>query len=237
MFILPFAGPGASKEATPKAKRNITIAACAVVALGFLVAFLLSYQPNKDLPLEQELLAARGKTATEVAAALELDQADMQQIEPGLYLLSGGYKFAGVNFDILLRFEEHENLLRSFGYEATYQAEIGKAARNIATVTKRLAGDEIELPDGTALSTNRDQIKAYLKNAGSITLDQTVASFTGGDYITYLENAEYYEGRSGEYLLKRAICYEDLKVSYDANTEETTIKVWFTIETDRTKDY
>ena len=238
-FIMPFAGPGASKEASQKAKKIITIAASVFVILAFAVAAFLSYQPNVQLPLEQELLSAMGKNATEVAAALELDRDDMQLVEPGLYFVNGGYKYAGVTFDILLRFEENEGLLRAFGYEATYQANVRKAAKNIAAVAKRLLGDEIVLSDGTVMESERGQIRTYLEGTGTIALDQTARAFTGGaltEYIEHLENAEYYEGRSGEYLLKRAICYEDLHIAYDKAAEEAMIKVWFSIETDRTKD-
>lgn len=239
-FILPFLG--SSKEAAGKTKRIIAIAACVCAVLIFIVATLLSYQEPYGLPMQKEVLESIGKPLAEVAAQLEVSVEQMQQVEPGLYRIPAGGKYKGISFDVLLHFEENEGLLRNYGYEARYEADTAKAAKDIAAIAKILAIDEIILADETVLEPSKKQLKAYFTDVGAVTADLTLEntvlwSSAVTEYVEYLEGADYYEGRSGEYLIKDAIYYEDLRIAYDPETEQLAIKMWCTIETDRTKDY
>lgn len=242
VFVLPFAGPGASKEATHRAKQFIAIAVGVVVLAAFLITILLSYQEPYGLPLQKKVLESMGKPLAEVAAHLDVPEDRMQQIEPGLYRVPAAGKHKGITFDILLQFEEHEGLLRNYGYEAKYEADAAKAAKDIAKITKALAVDEITLADATLSGTEKSQLEKHITDSGTFIADATrggsilpVTELT--EYLAYLEAADYYEGRSGEYLIKRAMYYEDLHIVYESESETLTMKLWCTIETDRSKDY
>lgn len=240
-FILPVFGPGAAKEATAKTKKIMIIAACIFVAVFLIVATMLGYQKMADMPLRQELLKSIGKPIADVAAQLEVSQEEMTQIEPGLYRIPAGCKYAGVTFDILFQFEENEGLLRSFGYEASYKADATQSAKNIAAIAKVLSVEEMNLSNETVLETSEKQLKKYFTDVGAITTDQTLDPNPGyhvvSDYIDHLESADYYEGRIGEYLVKNAIYYEDLHIAYEPDTEAVAIKLWCAIDADRTKNY
>lgn len=242
MFVLSVAGPGASKEATHQVKQFIAIAVGVAIVAAFIIAFLLSYQEPYGLPMQKEVLESMGKPIAEVAAHLDVPVDRMQQIEPGLYRIPAAGKHKGITFDILLQFEEHEGLLRNYGYEAKYAADAAKAAKDIAKITKALAVDEITLADATTLGTGKGQLEKRITDKGAFTADASrggsvlpVTALT--EYLAHLEAADYYEGRSGEYLVKRAMYYEDLHIAYEPESETLTMKLWCTIETDRSKDY
>jgi hypothetical protein len=242
MFVLSVAGPGASKEATHRVKQFIAIAVGVAIVAAFIIAILLSYQEPHGLPLQEKVLESMGKPLEEVAAHLDVPVDWALEIEPGLYRIPAAGKHKGITFDILLQFEEHEGLLRNYGYEAKYEADAAKAAKDIARITKALAVDEIVLADATILGTGKGQLEKHITDNGAFTADASrsgsvlpVTALT--EYLAYLEAADYYEGRSGEYLVKRAIYYEDLHITYEPESETLTMKLWCTIETDRTMDF
>lgn len=238
--IMPF--PGALKKTTQKCKKALVAFACLCAVLLLVMAILLSYQAPYGLPQQKEILESVGMPLAEVAVQLDVPVEQIQQVEPGLYRIPAGCEYKGITFDILLYFEEHEGLLRNYGYEARYDANTTKAAKDIAAITKLMAVDKIVLADETVLETTRKQLKTHLTEVGGIavdiTLNSTVHSATAlSEYLAYLEEADYYEGRIGEYLIKNALYYEDLHVAYDSKEGDMVIKLWCTVETDRAKDY
>lgn len=238
-FILPVFAPGTSKEATEKGKKILTIVACVLVAVALVVATALGYQEKAAMPLREELLKSLGKPIADVAAQLDVTQEEMQPIELGLYRVPAACEYAGITFDVLLYFEEHEHLLRAFGYEASYNADKDQAAESIAAIAKALSVEEMPLSDGTVLEPKEKQLKTYFTDHGSITADQSSGWSSGpaSDYIDYLESTDYYEGKVGKYIKKHAIYYEDLHVDYQAQTQAVTIKLWCVIDADRKIDY
>lgn len=241
-FILPVAGPGVSKEASHRTKGIIAIATVVVVVVVFVIAFLLSYQEPYGLPMQKDILESVGKPISEVAAHLEVSVDSMQQIEPGLYRIPAACKHKGIILDILLEFEEHEGLLRNYGYEAQYSASKAKATRDVNAIKSALAIDDKTSKTESVGGTARRELEMHSTDSGAFvaeaTLNGTILSTTAlAEYMDYLESAEYYEGRSGEYLVKKAMYYEQLHIAYEPELEELSIKLWCTIETDRSKDY
>lgn len=239
-IVMPF--PGGTKQASARGKKILAVVVCTCAVLILLVSTLLSYQEPYGLPMQKEVLESIGKPIAEVAAQLDVPVDQMLQVEPGLYRIPAGGEYKGITFDILLLFEENEGLLRNYGYEARYEADTAKAAKDIAAIAKVLAVEEIALVNGTVLEPSKKNLKAYFADVGAVTTDLTLEntvlwSSAVTEYIEHLEAAEYYEGRSGEYLIKHAIYYEDLHIAYEPDREEVAIKLWCTIETDRTKDY
>lgn len=233
---------GGTKQASARGKKMLAAAACTCAVVIFLVATLLSWQKPYGLPQQKEVLESIGKPMEAVAAQLDVPVEQMQQVEPGLYRIPAGGKYKGITFDILLYFEEHEGLLRNYGYEARYGADTAKAAKDIAAIAKVLAVEEIAFANGTPIEPSKKNLKAYFADVGAVTTDFTLEnavlwSSAVTEYIDYLEDASYYEGRRGEYLIKHALYYEDLHIAYEPDKKEVTIKLWCSIETDRTKDY
>lgn len=237
-FILPI--PGNAKEATEKGKKVLAIVACVLVAVLLIVAIVLGIEKKAEMPLRQELLNSVGKPIADVAAQLEVPQEEMQQIASGLYCIPAACEYADVTFDILLYFEENEHLLRGFGYEASYHAEADEATDSIAAIVKVLSMKEMTLSDGAVIKPDKKELKTYIADHGAITVNETLDAYGNEavwNYIDYLESTDYYEGKIDKYIKKQAVFYRDLNIDYQASTQTVTMKLWYTIETDRNVDY
>lgn len=235
--IMPI--PGSSKEKTGDGTKTRIIIVCALVVVILIAATILGYQKEIKMPLREDLLKSIGKPIADVAAQLEVPQEEMRQIEPGLYCVPAACEYADVTFDILLYFEEHEHLLRAFGYEASYNADTDQAAESIAAIAEMLFVDELTLSDGTVLEPEEKRLKTYFADHGFITADHSLGLSSGAasEYIDYLESTDYYEGKVGKYIKKHAIYYEDLHVDYQAEKQAVTVKLWCAVEADRKIDY
>lgn len=242
-FILPILSSAGDRKLTKKAK-IIFGAVMAVFFVGIIVLACWLARPDlklDEMPYLRSLNEVVGKSQTEVTEYLELEEG-LEQISPGAYAIPGGCAYRGVDYSIVLHFEENEQLLSGYEYMAHYEADADAAAKDILNAQKyfsvseksRIGGEQLEIKK-KALAQQLSGTEMFaLSSAWDISPDRTWTSAVS-DYLQHLENAEYWEGRVGEYLTKKAHFYQDLDLGYNPETQEVSIRLCFLVEADRKK--
>lgn len=242
-FLLPILSSSEEKKLTKKAK-VIFGAVFAVFFVGIIVLACWLARPDvmlDDLPYLSSLEEVIGKSQMEVVEHLELADG-LTQISSASYAIPGGCEYKGVEYSVVLHFEENEQLLCGYEYVAHYKADEKTAAKDILTAQKyfsaseksRIEGEQLDVKKAT-LAQQLSGSDMFLQNsAWDISPERTwVTPLT--EYLQYLENAEYWEGRVGEYLTKKACFYRDLDLGYNPQTQEVSIQLRFCVEADRSK--
>ena len=242
-FILPILSTVEKRRFSKKAKVIFGAAMTLFFAGVIALAFWLSRPEAKlnDLPYAQPLMEVMGRTQAEVVEQLGLDEG-LIQISPGVYTIPQGCEFKGVAYSVVLHFEKNEQLLSGFEYVAYYGADVHTAAKDMLNAQKyfsaseksRIAGEQLEIKKETLAQQLSQRDVFAVNSAWDISPDRTWESAVS-NYLQHLENAEYYEGRVGEYLTKRACFYRDLDLGYNSETQEVSIQLRFSVEADRSK--
>lgn len=242
-YRLQFLGSDNPKEIT----KRVVIGVVAVALAVLLIATLLGGKQPIDFPDEMILLNAIGQPLEEAALKVGIKLADMTETEPGVYLSNKGIILDGVAFD--LYFYAEDGICSGFAYIADYQADVKKASKDIYNtfVNLRIKSfaqfpellneeDRENLPEVT-----RRNIRKHLEDGNNLLVKHTY------DYTPYFENlkpfiekieaADDWEGRVGEYVVRKAMLYMDKGGAYDALTQRVQLVLSYRIEPDRAGRY
>ena len=242
-FVLPILSTFGDKKLTKKAK-VINGAVMVVFLVSIIVLACWLARPDAkidDLPYLRSLNEVIGKSQTEVTELLDLEEG-LTQISTGSYAIPDGCSYRGVEYAVVLHFEENEQLLYGYEYVAHYVAEEEIAAKDILTAQKYFSASEKSRIEGERLEIKKEALAQQL--SGSDVFSSNSAWDISPEriwqtpltvYMEHLENAEYWEGRVGEYLTKNACFYRDLDLSYNPQTQEVSIQLRFSVEADRSK--
>ena len=238
-FFLPILGT----DKTPKeiTVRVVVIAIVAVLVV-FFVASLLAGKEPAEFPYELELLNSIGQPLETAAMKTGVSLADMEETEPGVYFTNSGFPIDGVAFD--LYFYEEDGCLSGFAYIAEYQADTKEAAKDIRNALLNL-DIETFVPTGETqpVSVNRRNLQRELDKETTFLVKRT-SDITPVDsrdpmkaYLDALEAAEDWEGRLGEYVVRKAVFYIDRGASYDPETQKVQLVLSYRIEPQREEIY
>lgn len=233
--ITPFGNAG-NKKLTAKGIVFIAVFAAAVILIACVLA-----KPKAEVPMYRQLHSNIGKNIEVVAEQLDVQKDTLVLETDGVYRAPEKYKYAGMYFDLILRFDEHEGLLNRFEYRSTENLEPKNAAKSIAKISKELSIGAVLLADGEEVELSNKNLLAYFEAGKTLNIEQLALHLGKADvasvseYCDYLENAEYWEGRVGKYLTRHAYYYEDLYVEYDPQIQEQTIRIICSIEADRSQ--
>lgn len=236
-FILSVSGVKKDKQVSERV-RNIAIVSAVIVVIALLaVATLLAGHQANRVPFEIQLRESLGQPLETVAENMDLKLDDFEQLSPGVYSVKDGCRLSGVPFGITLYFSENNALLSGFEYLAQYDASAGKAASDLykIAIDLRLDKSESDVLEGIKL-TRSGLIDYFKNNALSVQHSNNVTSFAGDSanlYLRQLEEQEGWEGRVGDYLVKKAVLYEDVDIQYSQETEKVYIQIAYVIEPDR----
>jgi len=237
-FFLPILGTDKNpKEITVR----VIVVAVAAVLVVFLVASLLAGKEPAESPYEVELMNSVGQPLETAAMKAGVSLTEMVEKEPGVYFTNRGFPIDGVAFD--LYFYEEGGCLSGFAYIAEYQADTKEATKDIRNA---LLNFDIEtfVPTGEAepVSVNRRNLQRELDKEKPFLVKQT-SNITPVDsrdpmkaYLDALEAAEDWEGRLGEYVVRRAVFYVDRGASYDPETQKVQLVLSYRIEPQRDYD-
>ena len=242
-FLLPILSSSEEKKLTKKAK-VIFGSVISIIAVGIVVLACWLGRPDAkmdDLPYLAALNNAVGKSREEVVAHLELEK-ELTQISTGSYAIPGGCEYRGVDYSVVLHFEENEQLLCGYEYVAHYEADKNTAAKDILTAQKYFSASEKSRIDGEQLEIEKETLAHQFSGPNVFSLNSAwdISPERAWEtpltaYLQRLENAEYWEGRVGEYLTKKACFYRDLDLGYNPQTQEVSIQLRFGVEPDRSK--
>ena len=232
---------GKGKKLTRRGAWILVAAVTVVLVLVLAVSTWLGADGPRQIYEHMELLQASiGQTQDEVYDTLAAKGAGLVEVTPGCYAIPGGGELAGVEFAILLHFEENQGLLDGFEYVTNVKLESKEAAHVIKDLLGEHYADPVTLTDGQKIPLESKLLTDLLSGSEPIAL-QLSADITPEpeyatavtQYITHLEAADYWEGRSGEYLIKTANYYRDIDVRYTPQTQTLFFHISYTVEADR----
>lgn len=225
-------------------KRGVVVLICVsalVLALVLAGATWLGAEETRFLHQHMEpLLSAVGEPKTAVFELLAAEGDGLVEVAPDVYVIPGGCRMGGTEFAVTLRFDAHEGLLDGFAYATQIKAEPQEAAKVLETFLEEYYKATITLEAGQEVALNRKALTQILsgesefvfQDSADVTPQREGVSAVAA-YLRYLENAEYWEGRLREYLIKRANFYRDIYVTYTPGTQTLNLKVSFQVAADR----
>ncbi len=235
---LPF-GNGGGKAITGKGAAVLLGIFAVIVAIVIAVASYLA-KPNEKIPAYQILHDNIGKPVSVIARQLELEEDALVQLSDGVYISPEKYKYLGVEFELVLYFEQNEDLLNRFEYRSAETVDAKTAAKNIAKLSEQLYTQKTLSVDGEELSLSEKSLRAHFEAGKSLKADslqlqlqQNISTKPVKQYCEYLEQSEYWEGKVDKYIVRHACYYEDLHMAYDPQTQQQTVRIVCTVEADR----
>lgn len=239
-FFLPILGTDKNpKEITVR----VVVVAVVAVLVVFLIASLLAGKEPTEFPYELELMNSVGQPLETAAMKVGVSFSNMEETEPGVYFTNCGFPIDGVAFDLYLY--EEAGCLSGFAYIAEYQADAKEAAKDIYNGLVNL-GIETFVPTGEteSVSVTRRNLQRELEKEKIFLLVKHTSDITPVDskdpvkvYMDALEAAEDWEGRLGEYVVRKAVLYLDEGASYDPNTQKVQLVLSYRIEPEREVKY
>lgn len=230
-YRLQFLGSDNPKEIT----RNVVIAAVVVLLAIIVFATVLGGKQPKNPPYEVELRNAISQSLDEAALKVGVKTSEMTETEPGVYRSNKQIKLDGVIFD--LYFYEEKGKLSGFAYIADYQADKKQAAKDICDTFINL-GMTSFAPEGEehTVEINLKYLKEELAKDQVLRIWRTsnlrtdIANDPVNMYMKELEESEDWEGRVGEYLVRKAELYLDEGCEYDPKTQNLKLVLSYRIE-------
>lgn len=241
MSFLASIPEGKGKELTKRETWILVAVVSVVLVLALAVTTWMGADEPRQIYEHMELLQASiGQPQNKVYDTLAGEGAGLVEITPGCYAIPEGGELAGVEFAILLHFEENEGLLDGFEYVTSAKLEPKKAAQVIEELLSEYYSDSVTMTDGQQIPLGTKFLTGLLSGSEPFAL-QLSADITpepeygtaAAQYITHLEAADYWEGRSGEYLIKTANYYRDIDVRYTPQTQALYFAISYHIEADR----
>ena len=225
-------------EGKGKAITKGSVIAALSVAIIALTLCAVSWVLGREPARQEDLLADMiGMTQEEAFNALSESDLGLVQIEAASYVIPEGEKIAGQDFAVQLSFDENEGLLDSFAYLSESKLNPKEASRVISDFLGAYYSGTVTLADGREVSLNRRALQKELESGNAFSLSDsentTYTPFRVAEYIQYLEEAEYFEGRMGEYLIKHAYFYRDIDLCYEDGV--LSIRAQWAVEADRSK--
>lgn len=228
---------GTGKQLTGRRLAVLTAVAVIMLAVVFIgVTVLGAEEPTHRHPYMQILSESVGQTQETVLAALTQEEAGLAEMSQGRYAVTGGGEIAGLDFAVLLEFEETEGLLKAYEFATQRNLEPKEAAKFLEAFLKAYLGDTVTDATGNEIPVKKAALESILQegftlaDSRNITPDPSYPSAVG-DYIKHLESAEYWEGRMGEYVIQKAKFYRDIHIDYTENT--LSVRLRYGIEADR----
>lgn len=232
-YFLPILGTGDGKKMTTAGAVGLSIAVLLVTVIIIFGANWLSKDYTEFLTDYEDYV---GLSKTEVVEALDIEAVALTELSANVYDSSLQTTLNGIDFDVQLYFEEHEELLRGYGYTTCYEASPEKASKDIATLINQFgykdeSGEVIYL-DKTVLEQGfADREEFHLAQSWSFIPDNDGAVSM---YLDHLENSDFWEGRAAGMLTIPAVWYRDLDISYDPHDQIVSIQLKYGAEPRRT---
>ena len=215
------------------------LAVTAVVVLASVLGGERAYLMHENM---KPLMESIGCTQEEVLTRLSGNELGLVQITADTYAIPGGFELSNAEFEVLLHFEENEGLMDGYSYTTRAKLAPEKAASVLKEFLTEFYSATVVLENGQEIPLAGKSIKQLLNGKEQVVLrdsaDVTPASNSGtatAKYIVYLQNADYWEGRLGEYLIQTANFYRDIEVSYIPEAETLEIALSYRVEADREK--
>ena len=239
-FILSIPG-GKGKTLTKRAVvLLVTVSLVIVLAIVLLAGFLGADTPRHFHEKMDVLKDGIGHSKAEVFEILADNGNAMAELSEELALVSGGMEFGELDFAVILSFEQNEGLLNGFTYTTEAKVDPSDAAKVLKKFLSEFYNKSIVLDNGEEVPIKEKDIKNTLKSGGFVFHHSENCTPGSGketeltQYLSYLENAQYYEGRVGEYLTKKAKFYRDISILYSGENV-LSIKLKYQVEPDRSK--
>lgn len=227
--------------------RTMAIAAIVVIAIfvvfGLFAHFLIGY--NATLPLMDDISIGMEKSyvlkTKDIAKQVKANGGELKEVSVGVFLLED-VKFKDTVFDIYLHFDSNEHLQR-FEYVAEYDTDTYAAARAIAGLADALLIDNLQVDD-QYISMKAGSVRQYIEHHDRIEVDTysdltpdkaqpTPAQYVLRQYLNDCEQAEDWEGKIDEFVVREARCYQDLDITYNARIKKLSIRLSYGVEPDR----
>lgn len=240
-FRIHFLGSSNPKELT----RRVIIIVVAVALAVLLITTLLAGKEPTNVPYETKLRNAIGQPMEAALVNAGLKTEKLTETEAGVYALEGGVKVDGIQFD--LRLYTDDGVLSGFDYTAQYQADAGKAAKDIYNILVDLGMDSYTLEEATAqqpAKISRKAIREHLEQGNDLLIKDNGVNITQSglvgalkQYFETLEASESWEGKVHGYLVRPAQLYLDRDVSYMQETKTVKIQLSYKVEAERESTY
>lgn len=242
-YFLPVFATGGGKELTRKKAILLTVVAVVAVALIVgVIGYFVSDGPQQFYEHTESMSTMMGQTPQWIYETFTAYGSGLVDTGPNQCAIPGGAEFAGVAFEVLLGFDKNTQGLNSVAYLTTTKASPTRAAQILDNILGQFIYESVILPDGGELKIDRGEIRKALENPESFALNVTEnitpnQTFDHGvsRYLTELEASDDWEGRIGEYLVRRAMYYRDIEVRYEPKTQNLYISIRQTVEADRDK--
>ena len=225
-------------------KRIIALLISAVVLvitfLTVVAAYLSNEQPRQLHEHMKPISEVIGCTQDVVFTALSDGGSGLVEISSGNFAIPGGYVLDDVKFEVLLHFQEHENLLNGYSYVTRLKIAPKEAAKVLNEVLGEYYNESVTFEGGREVSLEAKALADLLSGTEPIifrdSADVTPRKESGtavAEYIEHLQAADYWEGRLREYLIKTANYYRDIEVTYTPDTQILELELSYQVEADR----
>lgn len=234
---------GKGKPLTKRTTVLLLVAAAFAVAILIAGAAWLGAERPQQLHEHMKPIAeAVGSTREDVFAALAENGDGMVNVAPGVFSVPGGCRISQTEFEVLLYFEDQEVLLDGYSYMTQVKMPPEKAAKLLRDLLGEYYNETITLLDGQKVPLRKKELTDLLSGTEPFlfqdSCDVTPNAESGSavaKYIAHLQEADYWEGRFGEYLIKTANYYRDIQVSYAPQTQTLEFMLRYKVEADREK--
>ena len=167
--IMPF-GNGGGRLITGKGAAILMGIFAVVLAIVIVMASYLA-KPNEKIPFYQSLHDNMGKPVSVVARQLNIEENALIQSSAGVYICPEKYQYLGVEFELVLYFNQNENLLNGFEYRSAKTVAPKTAAKNIAKLSEQLYAQKTLSVDAEELSLSEKSLRAYFDAGKSLKAD------------------------------------------------------------------
>ena len=239
-FLLFMSGANNDKTISARKRLIVTIIAVALVVSALLITTLLVGHQANQMPYETKLSLLLGSDLPTVTEQLELSQSEWTEKEKGVYQLNQPCKLSGVPFKLQLNFDQNGRM-NGYSYKAEYDADYKKAALDLYKIAIDL-NVLAYLPDDapetdlrkSALKNQFNQGTPLILNVTSANTYENLGDDPVGKYLDDLEAAEDWPGRVGDYIVRQAVSYYEIRMEYTPETESVLIHIICQIEPERT---
>lgn len=212
--------------------------AVGLLAVALFVGILWMGIKRAELPYQEVLMQSIGQPQEIVVEALELPDG-LLQVSDGVYAIPDGCKYGGISFDVLLYFEENEQLLCAYEYVAEYSTDSNAAAKDISEFLSCFKDFKQPIESRQTLKLEKAELLEAFADSEIFSVkeswDMTDSIGTPvSDYLQHLNEADFWVGRVGEYLTIPAKYYLDVNIEYVPEGQTVSLLVRYAAEPRRT---
>lgn len=235
-YFMPVISTGEGKKLTLWGAVILALSVVTVVVVALLGSNWLSEDYSEVLTDYADYI---GDTKEEVLRSLGLEASDMTLLSPGEYAVPEQIKLYNVDFDLVLYFDEDDQLLRGYGYQTRYQADPEIAAKHVSRFVNKLG---YKKTDGETLVLEKTELvkgfvakeEFHLRQSWNLTPGANAVTSPISLYLARMENSDDWPGRVAGLLAIPAAWYRDLDVSYDPHRQIVSIQLRYGAEARRT---